>query len=298
MNSLAFTQYLNRLPQQPSTGTRLWKDDMGCVQGSFFNSTLTSSFQPIRLLQSRRIVGVEAFARGVTPDNGLSVWRLLNNAASNDESIELDRLCRLVHTINYFRQHPLPQWSLYLNVHERLLAAVAGNHGELFRRVLDSLQLPYQRLVLQLPAVSSRQGWALLQVVESYRRHGFRFSVQARSLSDAGDLLDTVQPSILRVNASDATDYAAVLDLLKRAEKKNVLVIFQQLERSEEYLRLQRLAYSQRLPLYIQGYFLDTPSVDLPLPKRVLLGRPAVVRFYPASPVRERDKETAYAVRG
>lgn len=298
MNSLAFTQYLDRLPPQPSTDTRLWKDDRGRVQGTFFNCTLTSSFQPVRVLQSRKMVGVEAIAQADVPDAGLSVWRLLNNAASNDESIELDRLCRLLHAINYFRQHPAPQWSLYLNVHERLLAAVEGNHGELFRRVLDGLQLPYQRLVLQLPAVSPRQNWALMQVVDSYRRQGFRFSVQALDLADAGDLLDKVQPPILRIDAGDATDHAAVLDLLQRAEQMHATVIFQKLERSDDYLRLQRLAETSRQPLHVQGYFLDTPSAHLPLAKKSLLGKPEIIRFYPSRPLTQENREADHAVRG
>lgn len=255
---------------------------------------LSSSFQPVRLLQSRRIVGMEGLAQSDVLDTGLSVWRLLNNAASDDESIELDRLCRLVHSLNFFRQAPAAEWSLFLNVHERLLAAVEGDHGRRFRQVLQTLQLPHERVVLQLPATSTHQRWALAQVAESYRRHGFRFSVQARTLADAMEIVDKVQPQFLRINACDVTHEPAALDLLHRAQALNTQVIFQQLQGSDEYLFLQRLASAVPWPLQAQGYFLDTPSPDLPATGKTLLGRPEIIRFYPSRPVREEK----HALRG
>ena len=131
-------------------GTRVWADADGRAQGRYFNSTLTSAFQSIRALADGRVCGYEAFARSYSEsDQGLCVWKLLDHAANDDESVELDRLCRMLHSINFFRQPEAADADLYLSVHARLLAAVDGNHGTAFRRVLGVLELPQARLGAQ-----------------------------------------------------------------------------------------------------------------------------------------------------
>jgi len=112
---------------------------------------MSSAFQPIRQLDSQAVQAYEGLARSVSAqDLGLSLWKLLDHAASDDESIELDRLCRMLHAINFFRQAGDSAADLYLNVHDRLLSAVSSNHGHAFRRILDALELPLERVVLQL----------------------------------------------------------------------------------------------------------------------------------------------------
>lgn len=121
MPSTAFHDYLARLAG-PATDThnerKLWRDDEGRIQGKFFSCSLTSVFQPVRGIGGE-LFGFEAQAQSYAKqDRGLSVWRLLNNAASDNESIELDRLCRMLHVLNFFRQTPDPSASLMIDVHD------------------------------------------------------------------------------------------------------------------------------------------------------------------------------------
>ena len=170
--------YLARLSGSASTTSSIWLDHAGCAQGRFFNCTLSSTFHPIRALQGGAVQAYEGLARSVAAqDQGLSLWRLLDHAASDDESVELDRLCRLLHAINFFRQAGDDGQDLYLNVHDRLLSAVSSNHGHAFRRILDALELPLPRVVLQLPAASPQQSWLLNYVADNYRRNGFRLAI-------------------------------------------------------------------------------------------------------------------------
>ena len=69
-------------------------------------------------------------------------------AADDASLVSLDRLSRLVHAINYFAADG--DRKLVLNVHNRLLAAVADDHGAAFRRALQSLGLPLDRFVIQM----------------------------------------------------------------------------------------------------------------------------------------------------
>jgi hypothetical protein len=54
-----------------------------------------------------------------------------------------------------------------LSVHARLLAAVDGNHGTAFSRILKVLDLPQQRVVLQLPVIVEHQGWLANYVADN-----------------------------------------------------------------------------------------------------------------------------------
>jgi hypothetical protein len=59
-------------------------------------------------------------------DQGLSLWKLLDHAASDDESSSWTG-CAACCTINFFRQAADGGPDLYLNVHDRLLSAVSSN---------------------------------------------------------------------------------------------------------------------------------------------------------------------------
>jgi EAL domain-containing protein (putative c-di-GMP-specific phosphodiesterase class I) len=255
-----FEDYLTRLPKGQQSEARLWLNDAGWVQGKFFDCLLTSAFQPVRLLPSGKTIGYEAFTQSDAHDTGLSVWRLLDSAASDDESIELDRLCRVLHSINFFRQATPEHTRLFLSVHERLLAAVNGNHGLVFRHVLDGLGLPPSRVILQLPSVPKNQSWVLAQVAESYRRNGFKFAINASNLSEAQDLLATIQPHVIKIDANDIANEGKTLKLIADAHALGIVVVFKRLESTSVFNSLSRIASSSQLPTYAQGHLWDVPS--------------------------------------
>jgi EAL domain-containing protein (putative c-di-GMP-specific phosphodiesterase class I) len=248
--------------------TSIWLDAEGKAQGRFFNCTMTSAFQPIRQLDSGRVLAYEGLARSVSAqDQGLSLWKLLDHAASDDESVELDRLCRMLHAINFFRQAVEGGQDLYLNVHDRLLSAVSSNHGHAFRRILDALELPIERVVLQLPAAAPQQGWLLNYVSDNYRRNGFRFAVNLRSASEALQLLDRLRPDVFKLDARDAQDGPQVLALLKRSAEAGVKLVFKRLETPQTLTALRQLGESAKVPLLAQGYLLDQAHARLLAPE-------------------------------
>jgi EAL domain-containing protein (putative c-di-GMP-specific phosphodiesterase class I) len=253
-------QYLARLSGSTGAASSIWLADDGRALGRFFNCTMSSAFQPIRRLDSGAAVAYEGLARSVAAaDEGLSLWKLLDHAASDDESIELDRLCRMLHAINFFRQADEGQPDLYLNVHDRLLSAVSSNHGYAFRRILDALELPLARVVLQLPAATPQQGWLLNYVADNYRRNGFRFAVNATSPREALQLLDRVRPDVFKLDARELQDEAGLAALLERSALAGLQVVFKRLESPQALAQLRALDQ----PVLAQGYLLDTPQALL-----------------------------------
>lgn len=266
-------KYLARLSDATGAATSIWLDHEGKAQGRFFNCTLSSAFQAVRDADTGAVHGYEGLARSVSAqDMGLSLWKLLDHAASDDESIELDRLCRMLHSINFFRQAdsaPNAVADLYLNVHDRLLSAVSSNHGHAFRRILDALELPLARIVLQLPAATPQQGWLLNYVSDNYRRNGFRFAVNVASARDGLQVLDRLRPDVFKLDARELQDNEALLTLLRRSVEANVRVLFKRVETPQTLSLLRQLGEAAGVPLLAQGYLLDEPRAMLLPPEPV-----------------------------
>lgn len=262
-------KYLARLSDATGAASSIWLDHEGKAQGRFFNCTMTSAFQPIRQLDDGTVQGYEGLARSVSAqDQGLSLWKLLDHAASDDESIELDRLCRMLHSINFFRQ-AVDGADLYLNVHDRLLSAVSSNHGHAFRRILDALELPLERVVLQLPAATPQQGWLLNYVSDNYRRNGFRFAVNANSARDALAVLERLRPDVFKLDVRDGQDGEGWTALLRRSAAAGVAVIARRVETAAQLSAVGEISAAAGVPLLVQGYQLDQPRAALlPEPAR------------------------------
>lgn len=259
----ALQQYLSRLHVSPQADSSLWLDQQGRAHGRYFNSTLTSAFQPIRTPESGGIIGVQGFMRSYSKnDTGLSIWKLLDTGATDEQSIELDRLCRLLHAVNFYRQPEMVDYDLYLSVHPRLLAAVDSNHGMSFRRILDVLGLPHKKIVLQLPLIQPDQAWLLNYVADNYRRNGFRLAVNAANARQGLDLLEQVQPDVIKVDVREITDEAATLDLLSVAGEKNVKLVFKRVESSQIYDKLRKLGAQAQQTILAQGYLWDQPKAS------------------------------------
>ncbi|MET0323359.1 MAG: EAL domain-containing protein [Duganella sp.] len=263
-------KYLTRLSDATGAASSIWLDHEGKAQGRFFNCTMSSAFQPLRQVDTGAVRAYEGLARSVSAqDQGLSLWKLLDHAASDDESIELDRLCRMLHAINFFRQaddaagNDANAADLYLNVHDRLLSAVSSNHGHAFRRILDALELPLARVVLQLPVATPQQGWLLNYVSDNYRRNGFRFAVNVDSAADAIAVLDRLRPDVFKLDTRVLHDTAGLRALLRRAQDAKVGVAFKRIETAQALQTLRELSATTGVPLLGQGYLLDEPRASL-----------------------------------
>lgn len=223
-------EFVGRLPRMPRAGGELWRDAHGDVVGRFLGLDLGSAFQPLREAGSYRIVGHEAFVRSV---GGLSPWTLFAHAASDDQLIELDRTCRTVHAIRYFARRSTEGW-LFLNVHGRLMHAVADNHGRTFRRVLDALAIPADRVVIESPEALSDCPALLGCVMGNYRRAGFRTAISLASASQAHELVDRISPDFVKIDIGRVRSAKDLVELSTRARRGGVGVIVKRVGTSQQ----------------------------------------------------------------
>lgn len=222
----ALQAYIERLASGESPSSSLRLGDDGLVEGHIFNCWLGSAFHTIRELGSGKVAAFAGRVRGVSAeDQGLPLWNYLDGAASDDESVALDRLCRTLHAINFFRREDAGPQTLHLNVHDRLLSAVSSNHGMAFRRILDSLGLPLGQIMLQLPAVNARQNWMLNYVADNYRRNGFRISVKVSSVTQLPSVLGHAQVDGIRISSLHGAGVAELTQALAQAAALGVEIL-------------------------------------------------------------------------
>lgn len=244
-------EFVGRLPRMPHAGGELWRNALGEVVGRFLGLDLGSAFQPLREANSYRIVGHEAFVRSV---GGLSPWTLFAHAASDDQLIELDRTCRTVHAIRYFARRRT-QGRLFLNVHGRLMHAVADNHGRTFRRVLDALAIPAGRIVIESPEALSDCPALLGCVMGNYRRAGFRTAMNLVAVSQAQELVNRISPDFVKIDIGRLRSAEDLAELSSQARRRGVSVIVKRVETSEQ-LALARIGGADLL----QGHVFERAS--------------------------------------
>jgi EAL domain-containing protein (putative c-di-GMP-specific phosphodiesterase class I) len=259
----ALNDYLQRLSDPSRPPAPVWVSANGQVQGRFFNCVLTSAFQQI-LDVDGGVLGFEGLARGVSEaDAGLSLWRMLDHAADDDESVELDRLCRMLHAINFFRQNVGGATDLYVSVHDRLLSGVSSNHGYAFQRILAALGLPIGQIVLQLPAVSPARRWLVNYVADNYRRNGFRLALNVATPAEAFEVIGQVAPFAVKIDARVLEGDHALGNLLELAHAAGTKVIFRRVESASTFATLERASRDTGVPAYVQGNLIDPPSATL-----------------------------------
>lgn len=210
--------FLDRLPLERQPGRSLRRVDGVGVVGEWFGCELSSVYQPILDAASRRIVGHEAFLRVLgSGRRELSPWLLFSVNADDERLVALDRLARTVHALNFVAAPADDDALLFLNVHGRLLAAVGDDHGAAFRRVVDAIGLPPERVVIETPLVASSQVDLLSFVLRNYRHHGFRVAVNVESPAQWRRLAAVVPAQFVKIDSATLGadgDPAAALERL------------------------------------------------------------------------------------
>jgi EAL domain-containing protein (putative c-di-GMP-specific phosphodiesterase class I) len=191
------------------------------------------------------------------------------NAATDDESIELDRLARMIHVINFFRQPEQQDSTIFIDVHDRLLTAVSSNHGAAFRRIVTGLGLPPSRIVLQLPYAKPSRSWALTQVVDNYKLNGFPLATRAANIEEALKQAESLRPQLIRLDISKIGNGEQLGKLIERTAALSVQLIFGRIEYDRELTLLNEAASQSsgsQSHLFIQGPLIGDPLSDLKNP--------------------------------
>jgi EAL domain-containing protein (putative c-di-GMP-specific phosphodiesterase class I) len=205
------------------------------VFARFATLKLTSAFQPVVSAgHPRRTVGHEAFLRATFGDGTAIASATVFEIPESDRAvIYLDRLCRIVHMLNYLRQSDVSgTGALFLNISARHVWSVPDQHGWYFEGILRKCGLAPERIVLDVPVAAIRGDRAErgIRAIANYRARGYRVAVEGVRLDDEGiKAVQRTRPDLVKIDCRElakAEDYGAEWQSLCRLhEEGRVLAV-------------------------------------------------------------------------
>jgi len=244
---------------QAATDYPLQRGDDGWVVGHFFESRLSSVFQPIFDLAERRVIGHSGYVRSeaaspaANPGEGtpLGIFAL---ATEDPLLVRLDRLCRTVHALNYF-DRAAGDLVLHLAVQARLLESVKDGHGRAFERVLDLIGVETSRVAIEIPPEVNQDRRLFKHVTVNYRARGYRIACTHSGHPDDWMVdLGSLYPDIVRLDAQALRQSGsrALVDVIHRFGGS---VLVRDVEREEDVKTAVRAGAD-----LVQGHYLAQPS--------------------------------------
>ncbi len=176
--------------------------DDGGAYGNFGDLRLDSVFQPIVSGLDGRTTAHEALLRARSSTNvavtPAGAFELPDTPAA---VVYLDRLCRMVHAVNFFHLGA-QRGDLFLNVDFRhVLSVESGDHGRTMETLLGYCGLAPRQVVLEV-IESHIDDLALLeQAILGYRRRGFRVAIDDFGAHDSNfDRLWRLTPDVVKID--------------------------------------------------------------------------------------------------
>ncbi|MDD5035633.1 MAG: EAL domain-containing protein [Methylococcaceae bacterium] len=209
----------------------------GKVESPFGELRLASEFHPIRRADSPAvIVGHDAILQAFPSETSQATTAKVFLAAETGSVINLDRLCRTIHMLNYL---PIAHENgfLFLHVHPRHVLGVKRDHGAYFEEVIFRCGLSPRRVVITVPVTSvyDRQLSLLLEGLKNYQQRGYGTAIKFDDKANGAfleryciEFLYRVTPDFVRLdgeffsslkrNESDRQRTASLLSVIHRMD--------------------------------------------------------------------------------
>ncbi|ULL14459.1 GGDEF domain-containing protein [Paenibacillus sp. H1-7] len=227
------------------------------------NQSIHSVYQPIISLKNGTVLGYEALTRG--PENSPlhSPLTLFSYAEQEGMLYRLDRLARekAIHGAFLARKNEL----LFINISAAILYDPLFVPGKTLE-MLEAHGIQPGQIVFEITERSSIEDFSMAQkILEHYRHQGYRIAID-----DAGagysslQAIAELQPDFIKVDKSliqdvyrSKTKEAIMESFVSFAQKLNIQIIAEGIERQEELLYLTRMGVH-----FGQGYLLGRPGTE------------------------------------
>ncbi len=224
--------------------------------------TLSSAFQPLISLNHRRVVGQEALLR-VQDRQGKNIGpiQLLNSCSEIADTIELDRMCRMLHGFNYTRYPSANEW-LFLNVSPDVINH-GHEYGSFFSQLLQNASIPPSQVVIEVLENQVNNEAQLSASVDYYRQLGCLIAIDDFGSGHSNiDRVLQLEPEIVKLDRS-MLDYTTakgrrvLRNLVSLLHEAGCLVVLEGIETEEQCL----LAYEVDVDI-VQGYYFSVPVAE------------------------------------
>ena len=241
-----------------------------CIVGHFAGMELHSHFQPLLHSQGLQIQAYEALLRPRLPGQAqfqspLAAFAQAHNA---QQASYLDRLCRVLHALNFERQLPRqhPTQLLFLNVSTQHLQAVSQHYGETFERLLQLCGLRPQQVVLEITESQIDDLTRLQTAVAQWHARGFQIALDDFGCNNSNfDRLWQITPDIVKLDrllvqqAAHNPRAATILPkLIEMVHDLGASVVCEGVETAIQHQLCQDAGAD-----LVQGYFYARPAAQL-----------------------------------
>ncbi len=239
------------------------RSDEGRSKAIWKGMTLETVFQPVFAVAQRRIVGVEALARGVNHQGTPLLPRdIFPSATTLEQTVFLDRLLRTIHLLNFSRIFPDPLW-LFLNVDPK--AATSGRKfGRFFQEILEWTGVDPQKLVVEILESAIDEKSLLTEAAAYYRDCGTLIAIDDFGSGHSNfDRIWSIKPELVKIDrsmilhASKSMDVRRLMpEMVSLVRASGSLCLIEGIESPEE----GRIALETETD-FVQGFHFGRPEV-------------------------------------
>lgn len=235
---------------------------------------LHSVFQPIFSLPHKRAVGCEALMRVKDQQQQpVPITTVFDRLQDDQQLIQLDRLCHLLHAHSYQRTGDDLNW-LLLNTSPQVIAR-HGDFSNFFAEMLERFLLPAERVVIELIETPATDIGQLVEAFQFYKALGCLTAIDDFGAGHSNfervwmlepDLVKLDRSMLVRANNSSKVRQmlGGIVELLHQAGS---LVLMEGVETEDQAL----IAIDAGTDL-VQGYYFAKPDPTWPIPDAALPG--------------------------
>jgi EAL domain-containing protein (putative c-di-GMP-specific phosphodiesterase class I) len=258
--------YFDTLATARLTGLHNLQFDNHGVFGHYRGLRLYSVFQALFQADTLQPVAHEALLRARDAGNrSIAPAEAFRRAETPEDAMHLDRLCRVVHALNFFNQSGA-HGDLFLNISGRHLLSVGAGHGHTFEILLRHCGLQPTQIVLEVLESGVDDLQHLQEAVDGYRSRGFRVAIDDFGCQHSNfDRLWRLTPDIVKLDRSlivqASTNARAGRILPKIIEIIHDLgaqVVCEGIETADQHALAQAAGAD-----LVQGYYYAKPSPDV-----------------------------------
>lgn len=224
------------------------------------NKDIFVEFQPIYSLNTKKIIGLEALARGNYKGEVVSPYFLFSYAKDTGSILDVDRLCREKAMSAFAKDESAP--ALFVNFETSVLNDVTPGNGE-FLKTASENKIPPESIVIELNESHVRDSYDLMMFVDFYRSKGFLIA-----LDNVGTGLDVmnrimmVNPDIIKIDRAivsniDSNEYNQEVfkSIINTAKQIGAMTVAEGVETVDEVITCMLLGVD-----YFQGFYFSRPE--------------------------------------
>lgn len=224
------------------------------------NKNIFIEFQPIYSLNTKKIIGIEALARGQHNERVISPNLLFEYSKKEGTTLLLDRICREKAMQSFASDQTAPV--LYVNFETSVLNNVKPGNGEILKTAVDN-GIPPQNIVIELNESKVRDSYNLLMFVDFYRSKGFLIALDNVSAGlDTLNRIMLVNPDIIKIDKAIVSNIESNIynqevfkSIINTAKRIGALTVAEGVETADEVITCMLMGVD-----YFQGYYFSRPE--------------------------------------